>query len=700
MIQELRILDNDNVTLFNKGARYVIPLYQRAYAWEDEEIEQLIDDINDSTGDYYIGSLIVAKIKGQEEQYEVVDGQQCLTTLYLLLHYLKLRRGWNGKVGETLSFDCRPNSNYTLRHIEALLPDKKPFVGDEDRLEQSIMNGIKVIEQKFPTGDAFIERLKRVILYRIEVPEHTDLNRYFEIMNTRGEQLEQHDILKAQLMGYLSSRREQEFFARVWDACRDMTGYVQMHFAKAEREKIFGSEWGKIPSDKWIDFKVCLDMGQRADEEATKGEDEAVSIEEIINSLSSEKIDDDTDDDRASIRFESIIGFPHFLLHVLRVLIKVEGVLFDGGKELGSLLDDKRLLNDFNEVISDGRMEGKRIKDNKREFARRFILFLLRSRFLFDQFIIKREYAGGDQEGIWSLKALCAVESRPSYVNTRLCSPNEGEETYAPRNKESLMIQSALRVSYTSPKVMHWITDLLKWLFNNYATEGMPNLPEAAERIAAKAVQTFLKAGKYKSKFRHVIPFYAVQTSLKAGEYKFGVQTPDVVFNYLDFLLWKDYALGVQTSDAVFYYLDYLLWKDYALGVQTPHIVFNYLDYLLWKSDKKKYNDFVFEFRNSVEHWYPQNPSERSFETWNKCDRFGNLCIISRSVNSKFSNLSPQSKMKTYEKMVQKGSLKLRIMGDIIEGCSNEEWKQRKCVVHEKDMISILTQRVGEILPE
>lgn len=217
MIQELRILENDNVPLFDdKGARYVIPLYQRAYAWEDEEIVQLIDDINDSTGDYYIGSLVVAKVKGKVETYEVVDGQQRLTTLYLLLHYLKLRRGWDGKVGETLSFDCRPNSNYTLRHIGDLLPDKKPFVGDEDRLEQSIMNGIKVIEQKFPTGDAFIERLKRVILYRIEVPEHTDLNRYFEIMNTRGEQLEQHDILKAQLMGYLSSRREQEFFARVY----------------------------------------------------------------------------------------------------------------------------------------------------------------------------------------------------------------------------------------------------------------------------------------------------------------------------------------------------------------------------------------------------------------------------------------------------------------------------------------------------
>ena len=638
MIQELRILDNDNVTLFvDKGALYVIPLYQRAYAWEDEEIVQLIDDINDSTGDYYIGSLVVAKIKGKEEVYEVVDGQQRLTTLYLLLHYLASRGSLRSKVGKKLSFDCRPNSNYTLEYIEALLPDEKPLADDEDQIEQSIRNGLKVIRQKFETGDGiqkddFLERLRRVILYRIEVPEHTDLNRYFEIMNTRGEQLEQHDILKAQLMGYLPTS-EQEFFSRVWSACSDMTGYVQMHFAKAEREEIFGEKWDKMPSDKWTDFTACWNTEQQTDREG-------VSVKDIIDPDFRVEVADGLLEDGKTIRFESIIGFPHFLLHVLRTFLKVLRSLeveeeTEKVKELGSLLDDKRLLNDFNEVISDGRMEGKRIKDNKAEFACRFILFLLRSRFLFDQFIIKREYAGGDQEGIWSLKALCAVESRPSYVNTRLCSPNEGEETYAPRNKECLMIQSALRVSYTSPKVMHWITDLLKWLFNNYATEGMPNLPEAAERIAAEAVQE-----------------------------------------------------------------DFLDGKDYALGIQTPHIVFNYLDYLLWKADKEKYEDFVFEFRNSVEHWYPQHPSEDTIESWDGRDVFGNLCIISRSVNSKFSNLSPESKMKSYKKMVQKGSLKLRIMGDIIEGCSSEAWKQRKCDDHEKDMILILIQHVREILPE
>ena len=635
MIQELRILDKE--TLFDTEAHYVIPRYQRAYAWEDKEIVQLIDDINDSTGDYYIGSLVVAKVKGKVkgkvETYEVVDGQQRLTTLYLLLHYLVSYAGLEGEVGKTLSFDCRPNSNYTLTHIQGLLLDRNSLADNEDRLEQSIMNGLKVIDQKFTTGDAidvaaFIERLKSVILYRIEVPEHTDLNRYFEIMNTRGEQLEQHDILKAQLMGYLSNRCEQEFFARVWDACSDMTGYVQMHFAKEEREKIFGSGWNNEPSDDWNDYKVCLAMEQ--------GEDHKVSIMSIIEpSFEVEVSDGKLEGDKTKVRFESIIGFPHFLLHVLRVFLSVEGVSMDKEKELGSLLDDKCLLEDFDRTIEYGQIGATSIKDEKEEFARKFILILLHARFLFDQFIIKREYAGDDQDGRWSLKELCTSGAwsakKPYYANTRLRYENEWEKTYAPRNKECLMIQSALRVSYTSPKVMHWITRLLEWLFDD-KTE-IHKLTDKAERIAVEAVkENFLDSG------------------------------------------------------------------DYELGVQTPHVVFNYLDYLLWKEDKEKYEDFVFEFRNSVEHWYPQHPSEGTIEVWNRVDTFGNLCIISRSVNSKFSNLPPESKMKTFERMVQRGSLKLRIMGEIISKSTNQEWIEKKCREHEEKMLELLKKRTEELL--
>ena len=650
MIQELRILDDE--TLFDKEVHYVIPRYQRAYAWEDKEIVQLIDDINDSTGDYYIGSLVVAKVKGKVETYEVVDGQQRLTTLYLLLHYLKSQVG---AVGKTLSFDCRPDSNYTLTHIEALLSDEKRLADDEDRIEQSIRNGLKVIRQKFETGDGiqkddFLERLRRVILYRIEVPEHTDLNRYFEIMNTRGEQLEQHDILKAQLMDYLSDRKkEQEFFSRVWSACSDMTGYVQMHFAKAEREVIFDGGWNRMPSDKWTDFKACLDMGQRADRE--------VSVKDIIEpNFRVEEADGLLEDDKTPIRFESIIGFPHFLLHVLRAFLEVGGASLNGKKKLGDQLDDKNLLTDFQKVISYVSIGAKPVKQHRGLFARRFILFLLSSRFLFDKFIIKREYRGDDQDGVWSLKELCTSgakkNKRPYYVNTRLCYPNEWEKTYAPRNRECLMIQSALRVSYTSPKVMHWITELLVWLFDN-ETER-PKLSDKAERIAAEAV-----AEGFFEKSLEEMGAYDLQ------EYKS---------------------------------------EDYAFGVRTPHIVFNYLDYLLWKSDKEAYKDFVFEFRNSVEHWYPQHPSDGSIEPWDERDVFGNLCIISRSVNSKFSNLSPASKMDTYRGMVQKGSLKLRKMGEIIDELRKKEragvaaklWRQSACAKHEKEMIRLLCRALQE----
>ena len=218
------------------------------------------------------------------------------------------------------------------------------------------------------------------------------------------------------------------------------------------------------------------------------------------------------------------------------------------------------------------------------------------------------------------------------------------------------MIQSALRVSYTSPKVMHWITELLVWLFDDESE--LPELSDRAERIAAEAV-----AEGFFEKTLEEMGAYDLQ------EYKS---------------------------------------EDYAFGVGTPHIVFNYLDYLLWKKAKKTYKDFVFEFRNSVEHWYPQHPSDGSIEPWDERDVFGNLCIISRSVNSKFSNLSPASKMDTYRGMVQKGSLKLRKMGEIIDklrktekpGVAAKLWRQSKCAKHEEKMISLLCEAVQEAIEE
>lgn len=570
LVTELHIIGEDN-NIFDTDIEYTIPLYQRAYAWEDKQLVQLIEDIQDVAEDanYYIGSLIVAK---QNNKYEVVDGQQRLTSLFLLLNCLGVN------VKPTLTFACREKSNYTLRNIEELLTENRSKL-DMDRIESGIQRGVKILSHEIAKDDfdkeSFMHKLAKVIVYRIEVPENTDLNRYFEIMNTRGEQLEQHDILKATLMSNLSDDAEKGLFAKIWDACSDMTGYVQMHFISknnAVREAIFSGEWNWMPSSKWTNYKKVM----KVDSNEAVGH----SIKTIIDKDFKVEDDEGYTDGDVRVRFESIIEFPYFLLHTLKVFIALQGIehIDQEAKITDELLDDKKLIDAFNRVFTYGVTAEGKLVDNKEEFTRRYILCLLRTRYLFDKYIVKREYANDSTDGEWSLKSLYVSgqqsKKKPYYRNSKFTKSGEWNSTNDWRNKTNIMMQSALRVSYTSPKVMHWITKLLIWLSEDdckhIKNDDITKFDVVAENVAIESVKE---------------NFFSV------------------------------------CDDGV-----------YAMGVNTPHIVFNYLDYLLWyyeREGKKKYSDFTFEFRNSVEHWYPQNPSEGTFESWKDgVDQFGNLCII------------------------------------------------------------------------
>ena len=72
---------------------YIVPDYQREYVWTDKEVHQLLDDINEkidtgSSSEYFIGTVLVSPTE-QKNHYEVIDGQQRLTTFFLLLCALK-----------------------------------------------------------------------------------------------------------------------------------------------------------------------------------------------------------------------------------------------------------------------------------------------------------------------------------------------------------------------------------------------------------------------------------------------------------------------------------------------------------------------------------------------------------------------------------------------------------------------------------
>ncbi|MBR3229831.1 MAG: DUF262 domain-containing protein [Bacilli bacterium] len=392
-ISELYVIE-EGKSIFNRDMDYIIPIYQRSYEWEEEQIDALIDDIMDfKEKTYYLGIIVTHKNK--DGKYEIIDGQQRLTTLYIILKLLDV------PTKNTLHFSLRKKSTDTLKMIKELI-DKKE---NSKQYDLSIIEKSKYINDKlnnnFDKGK-LKEKLKKTKIILTEVPEKTDLNHYFEIMNTRGEQLLNTDIIKSRLLNFIDKSDEKKgnvkrkIFSEIWEACSDMNSYVQMNFTPEIRMKLFGNNWNKFIVSDFNDLyeKLCKNIEFQPQ---TCSIIDIISntnnYERIINNLSDNKEEIITkykDKDKEN-KYESIIKFPIFLLHVLKVFVRKE-IKPDFNEEdiLNDLLDENKLIESFEKVIKN--LDYLKLnKENQKEyFSLNFIYTLLKSRYLFDSYILKR----------------------------------------------------------------------------------------------------------------------------------------------------------------------------------------------------------------------------------------------------------------------------------------------------------------------
>ena len=98
---------------------FFVPAYQRGYRWTEHEVGQLLEDILDSDGATYYLQPVVVKAR-DDGSWELVDGQQRLTTLYLIFHYLKGTHLPSATTNYSISYETRPGSkDYLSRLSEA-----------------------------------------------------------------------------------------------------------------------------------------------------------------------------------------------------------------------------------------------------------------------------------------------------------------------------------------------------------------------------------------------------------------------------------------------------------------------------------------------------------------------------------------------------------------------------------------------------
>ncbi|MEZ5160244.1 MAG: HNH endonuclease family protein [Marmoricola sp.] len=101
------------------------------------------------------------------------------------------------------------------------------------------------------------------------------------------------------------------------------------------------------------------------------------------------------------------------------------------------------------------------------------------------------------------------------------------------------------------------------------------------------------------------------------------------------------------------------------------------------------WSSYRFRYRTSVEHFYPQHPDPGgNIEPLGRAivDLFGNLCLMSRSENSKRSNLAPEAKVGQYRSDAQ--SLKFQLMAAVAR---DEGWREEQIRAHGEAMLTILS---------
>ena len=485
---------------------YAIPLYQRNFAWTYDEIEQLLNDVADAfqenRDNYYIGTLVVNK---ENDIFKIIDGQQRTTALNLIALALKHEFGFDRLKAVNLTFPARKKSNKNIKDLFA-----KQEISEDDENELTRGYGYakdalkKVLEERQLNPQSFVDYLfENVIIFRSILPEDLDLNLYFERFNSRGEQLEAHEILKAQMMSKFGEDQEMaQKFARIWEACAEFDKPVASQFKMRrkraddfqERERIFG--W-HFTNYSFHNIYNDIDFHQN----------ERRKLSDILGKKITEKnieVDKDFGD------YTTVIDFPTFLLHVLAIA--------EGKKTDEIQLDDKKLLALFD------------IKNKDKTWVIEFSEFLLRIKHIFDNYIVRNSNmdSSSRNKDEWFLQKGTYYEYQPKgkakehYIVEERFTKNTFSDSEI--NQNIILLQSMFAVTFTANRDSRWLYEILQFLFNHIEELNQAEFGARFKNFLEKMAVRYAEESLF-DKDRNIKRYGAI---------------PVYAFNFIDYILWKN----------------------------------------------------------------------------------------------------------------------------------------------------------------
>ncbi len=673
---EIKSISNKEKYIVAKDIFFEIPPYQRLYEWNKEQIQTLLNDIKtkfeeNKNEEYFIGNVVVSKKNNKNNQQDVkyllIDGQQRLTTLFLIGFYLSYKiknpnndSNWKEFImqGDKLriSMPIRENEEEVLKRFARFCNESKSneknnlFVREIKKFPQDICQNISQALETI--ANWFEENTKDDIanfsnfIYNnvkfvfVELAQNTDLNRFFIRMNNRGKQLEKHEILKARLLKNISDE-ERILYAHIWDICSQMDNYI---FQKTSDRKI-----SKLNESN---------------------ENTIDTIDTIIN----RSLGKPNQDEEKQEKFKSIVDFPTFLLHVYKICNKQD-----------ITIDKNKLL----EII--------KIEDSGK--AKAFIENLLKYRILFDYFIVKGK---DDKENSYKIRRL-----------------DKESKKFSKDFDDLAMVQNYLRVARIGlyNNYHHWLTPFLKFINNDklkisYERVNNEDKPEELQiKIGDYNITTDFQCflNKLNLNEKGLINFLEnLDTALakeQASTEEIKKDLLDISNAILDQLKIENDQIDTEN---IFFIEDENSISELDRGTSTPHYWFYRLEYYLWKySDEenlkdielseKKFidiaNNFYFRNLNSIEHVQAQSKANEKDWDDENIDNFGNLALISSSFNSSLSNQDTQDKYLDLQKYINKDnnviSLKLWLIYALSEK-NQLNWTFNKAQKHRRQMLEIL----------